>query len=83
MCIEAPESATHSLSCGFVEDGAGRHQTSEGEKNVALSFSLSLRIPFVIFPSLRAHRSCFKVSSQILERNDYAHEDQFADFLER
>ena len=30
-----------SYSSGFVEDGTSRHQTSGGEKNVALSFSLS------------------------------------------
>ena len=42
MCIEAPASTTNSPSSGLVEDGAGGHQTSEGEKNVALSFSLSL-----------------------------------------
>ena len=29
MCIEAPESTTNTLPSGFVEDGAGRHQTSE------------------------------------------------------
>ena len=43
MCIEeAQESTTNDLSCGFVKDGAGKHQTSDGEKNAALSFSLSL-----------------------------------------
>ena len=64
MCIEAPESTTNCLSSGFVEDGAVGHQTSEGEKNVALSFSSSLRIPFAIsHATLRAHRSCFKVDS--------------------
>ena len=36
MCIDAPEATTNSLSSGFIVDGAGRHQTSEGEKNVAL-----------------------------------------------
>ena len=43
-----PESTTNSLSSGFVEDGAGRHQTSEGEKNAALSFSSSLWILLTI-----------------------------------
>ena len=37
MCIDAPASRSNSLSFGFSEDGAGRRQTSEGEKNVALS----------------------------------------------
>ena len=34
----ALESTTNSPSSGFVEDGAGRHRTSEGEENVALSY---------------------------------------------
>ena len=40
MCIEAPESTTNYLSIGFVEDGAGRHQTDiwKGEE---CSFVLS------------------------------------------
>ena len=42
MRIDDSESTTNSLSSGDTEDGAGRHQTSEGEKNVALCFSLSL-----------------------------------------
>ena len=63
-CIEASESATNSLFFGFVDDSAGRHQASECEKNVALSVSLRLRTPLAIsHASLRAHRSCFKVSS--------------------
>ena len=41
MCIEAQESTANSRSAGFFEDGAGFTQTSEGEKNVALSFVLS------------------------------------------
>ena len=39
MCIDAPESTTNSSS-GFNAD-AGRHLISEGEKNVALSWSLN------------------------------------------
>ena len=38
MCINAPESATNSLSSGLRVDCAGRHQFSEGEKNAALCF---------------------------------------------
>ena len=39
------------------------HQTSEGEYSAALSFSLLHESTFSIFhESLRAHRSCFKVS---------------------
>ena len=41
MCIDAPESATNSLSSGPRVDGAGRHQFSDGEKNVALFFSFN------------------------------------------
>ena len=42
MCMEGPESRTKFLSFGCIVDSAGRHHTSEGEKNVALfRFSLS------------------------------------------
>ena len=34
MCIDALESTTTSLSSGSRVDGAGKHQFSEGEKNV-------------------------------------------------
>ena len=37
MYIDAPESTANSLSSSFFKDGAGNDQTSEGEKNVALS----------------------------------------------
>ena len=40
MCIDAPESTTNSRSSGFRFDGAGRHQFSEGEKNVVFLFLL-------------------------------------------
>ena len=36
--IEAPETNTI-FSSGFVKDGAGNDQTSEGERNAALFFS--------------------------------------------
>ena len=39
ICIDAPESTTTSLP-GLRVDGAGTHQFSEGEKNVALFFLL-------------------------------------------
>ena len=62
ICIDAPESATNSLSSGFFEEGARNDQTSEGEKNVALSLSLSLQTFFAeSHASLRAHLSCCKV----------------------
>ena len=38
MCIDAPEFTTNYLFSGFVEDGAGTDQTSDGEKSVGLSF---------------------------------------------
>ena len=38
MCIDSPESTTNSLSSGLIVDGEGRHQVSEGEKNVVLCF---------------------------------------------
>ena len=31
MCIDAPESTANYLPSGFVEDGDGNDQTSEGE----------------------------------------------------
>ena len=70
MCIEAPESTTNSPSSGVVKDGAGRHQSSESDKNATLHFSLSLRILLAIsHATLLAHRSCFKVSSSDLSSN--------------
>ena len=64
MRIDDSESTTNSLSYGFIEDGAGRHETSEGEKNVAVCFSLSLRTLLAnSHASQRAHRSCLNVSS--------------------
>ena len=45
-------------------------KTSEGEKNAALSFSFELENIFAnSHASLRAHRSCFKVSSSDLSSN--------------
>ena len=64
MCIDALESTTKYLYSGLVEDDAGIDQTPEGEQNVAVSFSLSLSTFFAMsHASLRAHRSCCKVSS--------------------
>ena len=42
MCMGIPVSTTHFPSSGFIEDGAGRHQTSEGGKNVALCLFFEL-----------------------------------------
>ena len=42
MCSDAPESTTNYLSSDFVKVGAGNDKTSEGELNVAVSFSLSV-----------------------------------------
>ena len=64
MRIDDSESTTNSLFSGFIEDGAGRRETSEGEKNVALCSSLSLRTLLAnSHASQRAHRSCLNVSS--------------------
>ena len=75
--IDAPESTTNYLSSGFVKDGAGRHQTSEGGKNVASSFSLRLRILSrfcgrIVFVS----KCLLETRAQILEHGGYDHEDQ-------
>ena len=52
MRIDDSESTTNSLSSGLIEDGAGRHQTSEGEKNVALCFSFELANSFGQLPRI-------------------------------
>ena len=41
MCIDALESTANYLCSGCVQDDAGNDETSEGEWNVTLSFSLS------------------------------------------
>ena len=62
--------SSHLISSHLVEDGAVRHQTSEGEKIAALTFSLSLRVLFAsCHAPLRAHRSCFKVSFSDVSSN--------------
>ena len=64
MCIDAPESTTNSLSSSLRLDGAGRHQFSEGEKNVALFFSFNFKTLLAsLHAASRAHRSCHSVSS--------------------
>ena len=56
MCILAPESTTNSLSSGSLAEALGRTHFSAGEKNVALSFALSLLMFLARFHALlRAH----------------------------
>ena len=56
MCMLAPESTTNCLSSGFIVDGAGKLHSVVGEKNVALSVSLSLKMCLAnILASPRAH----------------------------
>ena len=63
MCIDALESTTNSRSSGLRVD-AGRHIFSEGEKNVALSYSFRWNTLLASFHAAsRAHRSCHSVSS--------------------
>ena len=57
MCIDAPECTTNFLFSDFVEDRAGKHQTSEGEQNVALSFSLCVWVLFAISQTISADAS--------------------------
>ena len=58
MHIDAVESTTIFLSSGFMTDSAGRHQTSEGEKKIALSVSFSFKIFLAsLHTSPWAHRS--------------------------
>ena len=71
------------LFSGFVKDGIGRHQTTEGKKHVAVSFSLSLRIPFAV-PARLCGRialvsgSLLDIRPHILVRKDCAHENRCA-----
>ena len=73
MCIDAPESTTNSLSSGFNVD-AGRHLFSEGEKNVALFFSVNLRTLWASFHTVSWHIVfgivfLLDIDPQILERS--------------
>ena len=69
MCIEVLESTTNSLSFASVDDGAGRHHTSEGEKNVALFSAKSRATVWQILMLLRTHRSLAKVSPWLRSSN--------------
>ena len=78
-CVDAPESTTNSRSSGLRFDGAGRHQFSEGEKNVALSCSCNFKTLLASFHAAsRAPCSCHSVppetDPQILEHWGYADE---------
>ena len=62
------ESTTNSLTSGFFEDGAGNDQTSP-DNNEALSLLLRFQTFFAkSHASLRAHRSCCKVSCCVLSK---------------
>ena len=64
MCMVAPESTTNSLFFGFIVDGAGALHSMVGEKKVALSVSLNLKMFLAsLHASPRAQRSCLSVSS--------------------
>ena len=64
ICILTPESTTNSLSSSSLAEALGRTHFSAGEKNVALSFALSLYICLARSQALLwAHRSCLSVSS--------------------
>ena len=78
----APESTTNSLSSGFILDAAGTIHSSEGEKNVTFSFSLSLKILLASFHGRIAlvFRSLPEVSLQISRRRDCADEETWLVF---
>ena len=82
MCILAPESATNSLSSGFITDGAGRHHSLVGEKKVALSVAVSFKIFLAnLHASPRARRSWPpEIYPQISKRTDCAAEELCFDF---
>ena len=72
MCIDAPESTTNCLSSGLRVDGAGRHQFSEGEKNVVLCFSFNFKIFLASLHAASRHTalaipSLLETDPQILE----------------
>ena len=54
ICTDAPESTTNSRSSGLRFD-AGKHQFSEGEKNVALSCSFNYNTFLPASTLLRGH----------------------------
>ena len=87
MCIDAPESTTNSVSSGLIVAGEGRHQFSEGEKNVVLCFSFSFRIHLAIFHAASwAYRSCLssllETDPQILGHWGCADEDHLGKLLQ-
>ena len=64
VCMLAPESATNSLSSGFIADGACKLHSLVGEKKVALSVSLSLKMCLAnLHASPRVYRSYLSISS--------------------
>ena len=67
ICIDAPESTTNSRSSSLRVD-AGKHQFSEGEKNVALSCSLNFNTFLVSFHS--ASRATLLLPLCLLLRTD-------------
>ena len=62
MCMLAPESATNSLSSGFIVDGAGKLHSLVGEKKVALSVSLSFKIFLAKSPRVSAGTSLLSLN---------------------
>ena len=72
ICTLALESTTNSLTSGSLAEALGRTHFSAGEKNVALSFTLSLYICLARSQALLwAHRSCLSVSSWDQSSNFY------------
>ena len=76
LSFDAPESTTDYLSSGFVDDGAGNDQTSEGEYDVASSLSSSLwTFSSISHASLRAHWFLPETCPQISEPRSVAHQN--------
>ena len=87
ICTDAPESRTNYLLSCLIDDGAGRHLTSEGEKNVALFRSrcplslcafwpspMLLCVPIALLP-----RNLVVFDLQNLEQRNCAHEDEWVE----
>ena len=81
MCIDAPESTTNYLSSGVFEDVAGNDQTSEREKNVLLSLSLSIRTFFRQIPCFSAGGFFLCSILDFLEFQDFAREVHTSEYL--
>ena len=81
------ESTTNSLSSGLIVDGVGRHQFSEGEKNVVLLFPSILGYVWPFSTRLHGHMapafpSLLEADPQILGHMGCADDDHLGKLLQ-